>query len=55
MFECFCYRLAHPWKKRKRQGKVIVDKQQMNVVTNEEEIKVEQRITIYILTFEGKP
>jgi hypothetical protein len=34
---------------------VIVDNQQVNVVTNEEEIKVEHRIIIYIPTFERKP
>ncbi len=50
----FC-RMARPWKKLKRQGKVIVDNQQVNVVTNEEEIKVEHRIIIYIPTFERKP
>jgi len=34
--------------------KVIVDNQQVNVVANEEEIEVKQRIIIYTLTFEGK-
>jgi len=34
---------------------VIVNNQQVNVVTNEEEIEVEQRITIYTPNFEGKP
>jgi hypothetical protein len=47
--------MAHPQKKLKRQEKVTIDNQQMNVVTNEEEIEVEQRIIIYTPTFEGKP
>jgi hypothetical protein len=34
---------------------VTVDNQQVNVVVNEEEIEMEQRIIIYIPTFEGKP
>jgi len=34
---------------------VIVDNQQKNVVVNEEEIKMEQRIIIYTPTIEGKP
>jgi hypothetical protein len=33
---------------------MTVDNQQVNVVINEEEIEVEQRIIIYTLTFEGK-
>ncbi len=32
-----------------------VDNQQMNVVPNEEEIEMEQKIIIYTPTFEGKP
>ncbi len=47
--------MACPQKKLKRQGKVIIDNQQVNVVENEEEIEVEQRIIIYTPTFEGKP
>jgi hypothetical protein len=47
--------MARPQKKLKRQGKVIIDNQQVNVVENEEEIEVEQRIIIYTPTFEGKP
>jgi len=47
--------MAHPWKKLKRQGKVTTDNQQVNVVANEEEIEVEQRIIIYIPAFEYKP
>ncbi len=47
--------MAHPQKKLKCQGKVIVDNQQKNVVVNEEEIKMEQRIIIYTPTIEGKP
>jgi hypothetical protein len=47
--------MARPWKKLKRQGKVTTDNQQVNVVANEEEIEVEQKIIIYILAFEGKP
>jgi hypothetical protein len=47
--------MARPQKKLKRQEKVTIDNQQMNVVTNEEEIEVEQRIIIYTPTFEGKP
>jgi hypothetical protein len=47
--------MARPWKKLKRQGKVIADNQQVNVVANEEEIEMEQIIIIYIPTFEGKP
>jgi hypothetical protein len=46
--------MARPWKKLKCQGKVAVDNQQVNVVANEEEIEVEQRIIIYTPTFEGK-
>jgi hypothetical protein len=42
-------------KKLKRQGKVTIDNQQVNVVANEEEIEVEQKIIISIPTFEGKP
>jgi len=34
---------------------VTTDNQQVNVVVNEEEIEVEQKIIIYIPTFEGKP
>jgi hypothetical protein len=33
--------MAHPQKKLKCQGKVIVDNQQMNVVANEEQIEME--------------
>jgi hypothetical protein len=47
--------MAHPRKKLKRQGKVTIDNQQMNVVASEEEIEVEQIIVIYTPTFEGKP
>jgi hypothetical protein len=47
--------MAHFWKKLKCQGKVTTDNQQVNVVANEEEIEVEQRIIIYAPTFEGKP
>jgi hypothetical protein len=47
--------MARPQKKLKCQGKVVVDNQQMNVVTNEEEIEVEQKIIIYTPIFEGKP
>jgi hypothetical protein len=43
-----------PWKKFKCQGKVTIDNQQVNVVTNEEEIEMEQRIIIYTPTFESK-
>jgi hypothetical protein len=34
---------------------VTTNNQQVNVVTNEEEIEVEQKIIIYTPTFEGKP
>jgi hypothetical protein len=34
---------------------VSIDNQQVNVVANEEEIEVEQKIIIYTPTFEGKP
>ncbi len=54
-FECFCCRMAHPWKKLKCRGKVTADNQQVNVVANEEEIEVEQGILIYTPNFEGKP
>jgi hypothetical protein len=47
--------MTHLWKKLKCQGKVIVDNQQVNVLTNEEEIEMEQRIIIYIPILEGKP
>jgi hypothetical protein len=47
--------MARPWKKLKRKEKVTTDNQQVNVVANEEEIEVEQRIIIYTPTFEGKP
>jgi hypothetical protein len=33
---------------------VTTDNQQVNVVTNEEEIELEQKITIYTPIFEGK-
>jgi hypothetical protein len=46
--------MAHPWKKLKRQGKVTTNNQQVNVVTNEEEIEAKQRIIIYTPTFKGK-
>jgi len=46
--------MARPQKKLKRQKKVTTDNQQVNVVANEEEIEVEQRIIIYTPTFEGK-
>jgi len=42
-------------KKLKHQGKVTTDNQQVNVVANEEEIEVEQRIIIYTLAFKGEP
>jgi hypothetical protein len=47
--------MAHPWKKLKRQGKVTDDNQQVNVVANEEEIEVEQKIIIYTPILESKP
>jgi len=47
--------MAHPRKKLKCQGKVTLDNQQVNVVANEKEIEVEQRMNIYTPTFEGKP
>jgi hypothetical protein len=47
--------MARPRKKLKHQGKVTTNNQQVNVVANEEEIEVEQRIIIYTTTFEGKP
>ncbi len=47
--------MACTWKKFKCQGKVIANNQQMNVVANEEEIGVEQRIIMYTPTLEGKP
>jgi hypothetical protein len=47
--------MARPQKKLKHQRKVTTDNQQVNVLANEEEIEVEQRIIIYIPTFEGKP
>jgi hypothetical protein len=34
---------------------VITDNQQVNIVANEEEIEVEQKIIIYTSIFEGKP
>jgi hypothetical protein len=46
--------MARLRKKLKRQGKVTVDNQQVNVVVNEEEIEMEQKIIIYTPTFEGK-
>jgi hypothetical protein len=46
--------MARPRKKLKRQKKVTTDNQQVNVVANEEEIEVEQRIISYTPTFEGK-
>jgi hypothetical protein len=42
--------MARPWKKLKRQGKVIANNQQVNVVANEEEIEVEQKI-IYLYSY----
>ncbi len=47
--------MARPWKKLKRQGKVTTDNQQVNIVVNEKEIEVEQKIIIYTPTFESKP
>jgi len=44
-----------PRNKLKRQGKVTTNNQQVNVVANEEEIEVEQRIIISTPTFESKP
>jgi hypothetical protein len=46
--------MDRPRKKLKHQRKVTTNNQQVNVVANEEEIEVEQRIIIYTLTFEGK-
>jgi hypothetical protein len=46
--------MARPWKKLKRQGKVTTNNQQVNVVTTEKEIEMEQRIIIYTPTFDGK-
>jgi hypothetical protein len=51
----FIIRLQIFEKKLKHQGNVIVDNKQVNVVANEEEIKMEQIIIIYILTLESKP
>jgi len=34
---------------------VTADNQQVNVVTNEEEIEMKQKIIVYTPTFEGKP
>jgi hypothetical protein len=47
--------MACPPKKLKHQGKVTTINQQVNVVANEEEIEVEQKIIIYTTTSEGKP
>jgi len=47
--------MACPRKKLKHQGKVTADNQQVNVVANEKEIEVEQRIIICIPIFESKP
>jgi hypothetical protein len=47
--------MAHPQKKLKYQRKVTANNQQMNVVTNEKEIELEQKIIIYTAIFEGKP
>jgi hypothetical protein len=47
--------MAHLWKKLKHQGKVTANNRQVNVVTNEEEIEVEQRIIIYTPSLESKP
>jgi hypothetical protein len=47
--------MEHPQKKLKCQRKVTTNNQQVNVSANEEEIEVEQRIIIYISTFESKP
>jgi hypothetical protein len=47
--------MAHPQKKFKHQRKVTTNNQQMNVVANEEEFKVKQKIIIYTPTLEGKP
>jgi hypothetical protein len=47
--------MACPWKELKRQRKVNVNNQQVNVVANEEEIEMKQIIIIYTPTFEGKP
>jgi hypothetical protein len=46
--------MARP-RKKLHQRKVTTDNQQVNVVANEEEIEVKQRIIIYTPTFEGKP
>jgi hypothetical protein len=45
--------MAPPRKKFKCQGKVTADNQQVNVVANEEEIEVEQKIIIYTPTFKS--
>jgi hypothetical protein len=42
--------MARPRKKLKLQGKVTANNQQVNVVANEEEMEVEQRIIMYIPT-----
>ncbi len=47
--------MARLRKKLKRQGKVTTNNQQVNVIANEEEIEVEQRIISYTPTFESKP
>ncbi len=41
--------MAHPWKKLKHQGKVITNNQRVNVVANEEEIEVEQKLSSIFL------
>jgi hypothetical protein len=43
--------MAHAQKKLKHEEKVIVNNQQVNVVANEEEIEVEQKIIIYTPIF----
>jgi hypothetical protein len=47
--------MARPRKKLKCQGKATINNQQVNVIANEEEIEVEQKIIIYTPTFEGQP
>ncbi len=41
--------MAHLWKKLKRQGKVIADNQQVNVVANEEKLKWNKELSFILL------
>jgi len=52
----FFFRIAHPQKKPRCQGKASIknNQQQMNAIINDEQIKGEQKIVIYTFVLDSK-